>query len=412
MGASGEAAIGARVAAEYHASWGAVLSALIAELRDFELAEDALQAAFTAAVEAWAAGVPEQPRAWLLTTARRKAIDVIRRRATRSDKADRLAELEAERHDDDEHGFPDHRLRLVFTCCHPAIAPESQVALTLRTVCGLSTEEIARAFLVDPRAMAQRLVRAKAKIRAAGIPYRVPPPELLPERLDAVLAVVYLVFNEGYASTAADGLVRPELSEEAIRLGLVLAELMPREPEVAGLLGLMVLHHARRDARVDADGRLVRLDAQDRARWHREEIAFGLKAARAALRLGQLGPYALQAGIAAEHCRAERAEDTRWASIAGLYRLLHERTPTPVVALNRAVAVAMAEGPEVGLELLAPLAEPLARYHLFHAARAELLERSGASAEAAGAWRAALELATNPVERRFLEERLAAVTPP
>ncbi len=412
MGASSEAAIGARVAAEYRESWGSVLSALIAELRDFELAEDALQAAFTAAVEAWADAVPEQPRAWLLTTARRKAIDAIRRRATRSDKADRVAELEAARHHDDEHGFPDHRLRLVFTCCHPAIAPESQVALTLRTVCGLSTEEIARAFLVDPRAMAQRLVRAKAKIRAAGIPYRVPPPELLPERLGAVLAVVYLVFNEGYASTAADGLVRPELSEEAIRLGLVLAELMPREPEVAGLLGLMVLHHARRDARVDPAGRLVRLDAQDRSRWHREEIEFGMKAARAALRFGQLGPYALQAAIAAEHCRADRAEDTRWGSIAGLYRLLHQRTPTPVVALNRAVAVAMAEGPEAGLALLAPLAEPLARYHLFHAARAELLERSGAISEAAEAWRAALALATNPVERRFLEERLAVGAAP
>lgn len=392
----------------YRASWGTVLSALIADLRDFDLAEEALQDAFAASVEAWRDGVPDNPRGWLYQAARRKAIDRLRRRATRTEKARELLATELERFGDDEHGFPDHRLRLVFTCCHPALSHEAQVALTLRTVCGLGTDEIARAFLVDERTMAQRLVRAKKKIRDAGIPYRVPPPELLPERLPALLSVVYLVFNEGYAATRGEVYIRPELCAEAIRLGRVLAECLPGEPEVLGLLALMLLTHSRRDARLDAGGELVLLEDQDRARWRGDEIAEGTRLVQAALRRGRAGPYQIQAAIAAVHAEARTAAETDWPQVAALYGVLHAMVPTPVVALNRAAAVAMARGPEEGLALLAPLARELDRYHLYHSARAQLLVRAGRSAEAAESWRAALALATHPVERAFIASRLAA----
>lgn len=392
----------------YRQSWGAVLAALIADVGDFDLAEESLQDAFAAAVDTWGDQPPDNPRGWLYKTARRRAIDRLRRRATQVDNAEDVKFLEALRFVDDEHGFADHRLRLVFTCCHPALSREAQVALTLRTVCGLTTTEIARAFLVDERAMAQRLVRAKKKIRAANIPYRVPSPDVMPTRLPALLAVVYLVFNEGYAATRGDDLVRPEVCDEAIRLGVLLGELMPEEPEVLGLLAVMILHHARRDARVDAAGAFVLLDAQDRTRWHRDEIARGVELAKGALRMKRLGPYQLQAAIAAVHAEATTADSTDWIQIAGLYGVLHAMTPTAVVALNRAVAVAMANGPAAGLALMDPLAADLDQYHLFHSAKAELLSRCGRRDEAVASFERALDLVTHGVERAFLEKRLAA----
>ena len=369
-----------------------------------------MQEAFATAVERWPRdGVPPNPGGWIVRTARNSAIDRLRRERRYAEK---LRELEAlgggEESDEAMETIPDDRLRLFFTCCHPALAPEARVALTLRTLGGLSTPEVARAFLTGETAMQQRLVRAKRKIQTAGIRYEVPEDHHLPERLRSVLASLYLIFNEGYLATSADMLVRRELCDEAIRLGRVLVELMPDEPEARGLLALMLLSHSRRDARVDENGDLVLLEDQDRSLWHRDELEQGLLlAARADDRRGE---YGLQAAIAAEHARAPRADDTDWPRIASLYEGLTAVNRSAVVELNRAVAVAMAEGPARGLLLLDQLEESgrLGDYHLFHSARGALLGRRGRDPEAAVAYGRALELATNPVERRFLERRLAA----
>ena len=389
--------------------WGRLLSALIHAVGDFDIAEEALQDAFAAAVVDWAAAAPRNPRAWLYGTARHKAIDRLRRRARLSAMAAALsAEEEAQTlalEEDEE--VPDERLRLIFTCCHPALAPEAQVALTLRTLCGLTTDEIARAFLVPPATMAQRLVRAKSKIRAAGIPYQVPPLEELPQRAPLVMAVLYLVFNEGYSAARGDALIRRELCAEAIRLARLLRA-MPPVPvrELDALLALMLLHDARRDARTDPAGEMVPLADQDRTKWDRAEIEEGCALVQAALAAAPPGPYALEAAIAAVHSEAERAEDTDWAQIAALYDRLHALHPSPVVALNRAVAVSMAIGPEAALPLVDELSAPLAGYHLWHATRADLLRRLGRREQAAAAYQKALELTQNEAERRFLRRRL------
>ena len=369
-----------------------------------------MQEAFATAVSRWPRdGIPANPGGWITLTARNSAIDRLRRERRYAEK---LRELEllggSEQPSEAEmSAIPDDRLRLFFTCCHPALAIEARVALTLRTLGGLSTSEVARALLTTEPAMQQRLVRAKRKIRAAGISYEVPEEEQLPARLGSVLASLYLIFNEGYLATSADTLVRRELCDEAIRLGRVLTALMPDEPEAVGLLALMLLHHSRRDARLDAAGDLVLLEDQNRSLWRRDELDEGLALAE---RAGATAPYAIQAAIVAEHAHAARAEDTDWRGIAALYDRLEASAPSPVVTLNRAVAVAMAEGAERGLALLDELAETgeLDDYRLLHSARADLLRRLGRDADAAAAYTRALELATNPVERRFLERRLAA----
>jgi RNA polymerase sigma-70 factor, ECF subfamily len=402
------------IEALYRSDWGRIVATLIRLVGDFEAAEEAVQEAFAAAVDQWrSSGVPEFPRAWIIQTARHKAIDLIRRQKRFEEKVQALS-VTASAFEEPDYGtdeIPDDRLRLIFTCCHPALAPDSQVALTLRTLGGLETDEIARAFLVPPATMAQRLVRAKRKIRDARIPYSVPGTNDLPERLDAVLTAIYLVFNEGYASTRGQALVRTDLCAEAIRLGKQVRALMSPPPaEVTGLVALMLLHDARRDARLDAAGDLIVLEEQDRSRWDHRQIAEALPLVELAMR-GAPGPYVVQAAIVAEHCRASRAGETNWLRILELYDLLERVQPSPIVSLNRAVAVAMVEGPRAALVLIDRLTAEgdLEDYHLLHSARADLLRRAGDFEEAAKSYARALALVTNDRERLFLERRLREV---
>jgi len=406
----------AAVADAFRTDWGRVVATVIRMTGDWDLAEECAQDAFAAALERWPRdGVPRRPGAWLTTAARNRALDRLRRAATEAAKLKERAVLwhTDEPDDDGDDGtVRDDRLRLIFTCCHPALPLEARVALTLRTLAGLTTAEIARAFLVPEPTMAKRLVRAKGKIRHAGIPYRVPPAHLLPERTDGVLAVLYLLFNEGYAATSGADLVRQELCAEAVRLARILTTLMPDEPEPLGLLALMLLQHARGAARVDDAGDVVTLEDQDRARWDTSEIDEGVGTLNAALRHDRAGPYQLQAAIAACHATAARAADTDWARIAQLYGRLAQLVPSAVVELNRAVAVAMAEGPAAGLKLVEALetSGALAGYHLLPATRADLLRRLNRSAEAAASYREALALAATDAERRYLARRLAEAT--
>jgi RNA polymerase sigma-70 factor, ECF subfamily len=401
------AATGQVVDRLFRAESGRVVATLIRVLGDFELAEEAVQDAFATALERWPRdGVPHNPGAWITTVARNRAIDRLRRDARLSEKAETLERVSAlEGMGDDMTSIPDDRLRLIFTCCHPALPLQARVALTLRTVGGLSTRQIARAFLQPEPTVAQRLVRAKSKIRAAAIPYRVPPRELLHERTTGVLAVLYLIFNEGYAATEGDELIRRDLCEEAIAMARIVARMLP-DPETQSLLALMLLQHSRRDARADEAGDLVLLEAQDRTRWDHDMIDEGLALLDEALAERRPGPYLLQAAIAALHARAPRPEDTDWPQIAGLYGRLLALMPSPVVELNRAVAISMADGPSAGLALVEGLSTELSEYHLFHAARADMLHRLGRDDEASAAYAMALARATNPAERAFLTRRL------
>lgn len=404
-----------RVAELYRTESRRVLATLIRVLGDFDLAEEAMHDAFTSAVEQWGRdGVPRNPRAWLVSAGRFKAIDALRRRAkfdaSLADLAERLdadRRADAERRQAAEDSVEDDQLRLIFTCCHPALPADARMALTLREVCGLTTEEIARAFLASPATIAQRIVRAKAKIKAAGIPYQVPSRADLPDRLETVLHVIYLLFNEGYSASSGDAVTRADLSGEAIRLGGLLRDLLP-EPEVLGLLALMLLQESRRAARTSPSGEIILLEDQDRSLWNRQQIEQGLALVQQAMASGRLGTYTLQAAIAAVHARAPTAAATDWRQIERLYALLLQIEPSPVIELNRAVAVAMCDGPEAGLELMdAILARgDLADYHLLHAGRAELCRRAGRIDEARTAYERALELTRQEPERRFLRDRL------
>jgi RNA polymerase sigma-70 factor (ECF subfamily) len=412
----------ARAAAEsvFREEHGRIIATLIRISGSFDRAEEAMQEAFASALASWAdRGIPQNPAAWITAAAHRKLIDQSRRERTRRDKQDSLRyEIEAlqppaesaPEMDEESMHFPDDRLRLIFTCCHPALSREGQVALTLRTLGGLGTVEIAKAFLLPEATLAQRLVRAKRKIQEARIPYEIPPPDQLPERLASAQTVLYLIFNEGYAATAGDRLVRGDLCSEAIRLARVLCELLPGEPESLGLLALMLLHDSRRDARVQ-DARLVTLEEQDRGRWDGRQIAEGLALVERALSTGPLGPYQLQAAIAALHAQARTPAETDWAQIAALYQRLLEFLPSPVIALNQAVAIAMSAGLEEGLQRIDQIgvSGELDRYYLFHAARADILLRMNRREEAAAAYRQALVLATNRVEQEFLKKRLAQI---
>lgn len=406
----------------FREEYGRIIATLIRLSGSFDLAEEALQEAFTSAVANWERdGTPGNPGAWLTTVAHRKLLDAVRREKTRSDKQPEL-EYETERLQpyvelalfEEAVEYPDDRLQLIFTCCHPSLSREAQVALTLRTLGGLTTAEIARAFLLPESTLAQRLVRAKNKIRIARIPYEVPPLKVLQERLASVQSVIYLIFNESYSATAGNSLTRKDLSAEAIRLGRVLCRLMPNEPENSGLLALMLLHDSRRDARVNDRGELVILEEQDRSRWDREEIAEGLRLVEQALRLRRVGPLQLQAAIAAVHAEAQAPDETDWRQIVALYEELMRISPSPIVALNQAAAVAMSEGFEQGLVLIekAGASGKLENYYLFHAARADLLRRLNRLPEAAMAYSRAAALTTNQVEQQYVRRRLSEVTKP